>query len=552
MRAYRLANRLLPLLLAALCLTPALAQRRENMDIDVQLLQKLQIANVAIANLYVDSVDQGRLVEDAINGMLKNLDPHSSYSNAEETRKMNEPLEGNFEGIGVQFNMLEDTLVVVQTVSKGPSEKVGILSGDRIVSVDGEPIAGVKMDRDSIMRKLRGPKDTEVMLGVVRRGVDHVLTFRVVRDKIPVNTLDAAYMIAPGVGYVHLDRFGATTADELHDKIKELKKEGMRDLILDLEMNGGGYLGAAISVANEFLQPDELIVYTEGRNSPNSSFRAKGGGLFTEGRLVVLVDEYTASAAEIVSGAVQDHDRGTIVGRRTFGKGLVQRPIELPDGSMIRLTVSHYYTPSGRCIQKPYTKGKKDDYDQDMENRYVHGELTCIDSIHLDSAKVYRTLREGRTVYGGGGIMPDVFVPLDTTTYTPYLRAIRRNNLITELMLRYVDAHRAELQRKYKKFETFQESFEVPQELVDSILSQAKRKKIEPKDSTELEKTLPDLRFLMKSLIAYNAWDRNEYFRMINTRNDIVRKALEILSEESGQHAEAAGKPDDKPVTAQQ
>lgn len=552
MRTYRLANRLLPLLLAALCLTPALAQRRENMDIDVQLLQKLQIANVAIANLYVDSVDQGRLVEDAINGMLKNLDPHSSYSNAEETRKMNEPLEGNFEGIGVQFNMLEDTLVVVQTVSKGPSEKVGILSGDRIVSVDGEPIAGVKMDRDSIMRKLRGPKDTEVMLGVVRRGVDHVLTFRVVRDKIPVNTLDAAYMIAPGVGYVHLDRFGATTADELHDKIKELKKEGMRDLILDLEMNGGGYLGAAISVANEFLQPDELIVYTEGRNSPNSSFRAKGGGLFTEGRLVILVDEYTASAAEIVSGAVQDHDRGTIVGRRTFGKGLVQRPIELPDGSMIRLTVSHYYTPSGRCIQKPYTKGKKDDYDQDMENRYVHGELTSIDSIRLDSAKVYRTLREGRTVYGGGGIMPDVFVPLDTTAYTPYLRAIRRNNLITELMLRYVDAHRAELQRKYKKFETFQESFEVPQELVDSILLQAKRKKIEPKDSAELEKTLPDLRFLMKSLIAYNAWDRNEYFRMINTRNDIVRKALEILSEESGQHAETAGKPDDKPVTARQ
>lgn len=532
MRTYRLANRLLPLLLAALCLTPALAQRRENVDINMQLMQKLQVAHIAIANLYVDSVDQGRLVEDAINGMLKNLDPHSSYSNAEETRKMNEPLEGNFEGIGVQFNMLEDTLVVVQTVSKGPSEKAGILSGDRIISVDGEPIAGVKMDRDSIMRKLRGPKDTEVMLGVVRRGVDHVLTFRVVRDKIPVNTLDAAYMIAPGVGYVHLDRFGATTADELHDKIKELKKEGMRDLILDLEMNGGGYLGAAISVANEFLQPDELIVYTEGRNSPNSSFRAKGGGLFTEGRLVVLVDEYTASAAEIVSGAVQDHDRGIIVGRRTFGKGLVQRPIDLPDGSMIRLTVSHYYTPSGRCIQKPYTKGKKDDYDQDMENRYVHGELTSIDSIRLDSAKVYRTLREGRTVYGGGGIMPDVFVPLDTTAYTPYLRAIRRNNLITELMLRYVDAHRAELQRKYKKFETFQESFEVPQELVDSILSQAKRKKIEPKDSAELEKTLPDLRFLMKSLIAYNAWDRNEYFRIINTRNDIVRKALELLSEE--------------------
>lgn len=540
MKPYRHTRNWLLLLLAALAGMPALAQRRENLDINMQLLQKLQIANMAIANLYVDSVDQGRLVEDAITGMLKNLDPHSSYSNAEETRKMNEPLEGNFEGIGVQFNMLEDTLVVIQTVSKGPSEKVGILAGDRIVSVDGEPIAGVKMDRDSIMRKLRGPKDTKVVLGVVRRGVDHVLSFRVTRDKIPVNTLDAAYMIAPGIGYVHLDRFGATTADELHEKLKLLKKEGMRDLILDLELNGGGYLGAAISVANEFLQPDELVVYTEGRNSPSSSFRAKGGGLFTEGRLVVLVDEYTASAAEIVSGAVQDHDRGIIVGRRTFGKGLVQRPIELPDGSMIRLTVSHYYTPSGRCIQKPYTKGKKDDYDQDMENRYVHGELTCLDSIHLDSTKVYRTLREGRTVYGGGGIMPDVFVPLDTAAYTPYLRAIRRNNIITDLTLRYVDANRTQLLRKYKDFDSFQKGFEAPQELVDSVLAQAKRRKIEPKDSAELEQTLPDLRFIVKSLVAYNAWDRNEYFRIINTRNNIVLKALELLADEQKLWSEAA------------
>lgn len=540
MKPYRHTRNWLLLLLAALAGMPALAQRRENLDINMQLLQKLQIANMAIANLYVDSVDQGRLVEDAITGMLKNLDPHSSYSNAEETRKMNEPLEGNFEGIGVQFNMLEDTLVVIQTVSKGPSEKVGILAGDRIVSVDGEPIAGVKMDRDSIMRKLRGPKDTKVVLGVVRRGVDRVLSFRVVRDKIPVNTLDAAYMIAPGVGYVHLDRFGATTADELHEKLKQLKKDGMRDLILDLELNGGGYLGAAVSVANEFLQPDELVVYTEGRNSPSSSFRAKGGGLFTEGRLVILVDEYTASAAEIVSGAVQDHDRGIIVGRRTFGKGLVQRPIELPDGSMIRLTVSHYYTPSGRCIQKPYTKGKKDDYDQDMENRYVHGELTCLDSIRLDSTKVYRTLREGRTVYGGGGIMPDVFVPLDTAAYTPYLRAIRRNNIITDLTLRYVDANRTQLLRKYKDFDSFQKGFEAPQELVDSVLAQAKRRKIEPKDSAELEQTLPDLRFIVKSLVAYNAWDRNEYFRIINTRNNIVLKALELLADEQKLRPEAA------------
>lgn len=511
---------------------PASAQLRDSQQsFDMEALRKLQIAEMAIVHLYVDSVDQQKLVEDAINGMLKTLDPHSSYTNAEETRRMNEPLEGNFEGIGVQFNILEDTLVVIQPTSKGPSERAGIMAGDRIVSVDGEPIAGVKMSRDSIMKKLRGPKDTKVILGVVRRGVDHVLTFNITRDKIPVNTLDAAYMIAPKVGYIHLDRFGATTAEEMREKIKELQDRGMEDLILDLQMNGGGYLGAAISVAGEFLEKDALIVYTEGRSTPISRFSAEGGGLFRKGRLVVLVDEYSASASEIVSGAIQDHDRGIIVGRRTFGKGLVQRPIELPDGSMIRLTVSHYFTPSGRCIQKPYVKGHKAEYDDDVEQRYKHGELTCIDSIRLDSAQVHYTLREHRKVYGGGGIMPDVFVPLDTAVYTPYLRAVRRHNIITDLTLHYVDNHRQELRSAYPDFERFISDFEVPAELVDSVAAQAKRKKVVPADSAEWEKSLPDLRFLLKSLIAYNVWDRNEYFRIINSRNDIVKKALEILAQ---------------------
>lgn len=524
-------KKIILLVLALLALTPAGAQRLRDTDLDVQQIQKLQLAQMAIASLYVDSVDQARLAEDAINGMLKALDPHSSYANPEETRRMNEPLEGNFEGIGVQFNMIEDTLVVIQTVSKGPSERVGILAGDRITAVGGTVIAGVKMERDSIMKKLRGPKGSEALLTVVRRGANGPLTFRVVRDKIPVNTLDAAYMIAPGIGYIHLDRFGATTADELNEKMRQLLGQGMRDLILDLEMNGGGYLGSAISVANEFLQPDELIVYTEGRSAPDSRFTAKGGGLFTTGRLVVLVDEFTASAAEIVAGAVQDNDRGTIIGRRTFGKGLVQRPIDLPDGSMIRLTVSHYYTPSGRCIQKPYTKGRKDVYDQDVEQRYTHGELTCLDSIRLDSTHVYRTLREGRPVYGGGGIMPDVFVPLDTTAYTPWLRAVRRNNLIADFTLRYSDDHRTELQAAYPQFADFEQGFEVSQAMTDTIIAQARRKHIEPKDSLELDASLPDLRFLVKSLIAYNVWDRNEYFRIINTRNDIVQRAVGMLTE---------------------
>ena len=523
------------------CMLPAAAQRYEDPDVDIEQIRKLQYAQLAITKLYVDSVNQKKLVEDAINGMLEKLDPHSTYTDAEQTKKLNEPLEGNFEGIGVQFNMLADTLVVIQPTAKGPSERAGIVAGDRIVSVDGEPIAGVRTERDSIMRKLRGPKGTKVTLGVVRHGVKGTMTFRLTRDKIPVNTLDAAYMIAPGIGYIHLERFGATSGQEVHDAIRRLREQGMRDLIFDLEMNGGGYLGAANEVASEFLRHGDLVVYTEGRTSPKQVLEAKGGGLFGTGRLYVLVDEYTASAAEIVAGAVQDHDRGVIVGRRTFGKGLVQRPVELPDGSMIRLTVSHYYTPSGRCIQKPYVKGEKEAYGKDLLNRFDHGELTSLDSIHLDSTKVYRTLVEGRTVYGGGGIMPDIFVPLDTTAYTPFYRALSRNNFINEATLRYADEHRKELKKRYKDFSDYADGFQVPESVIDSILAKAKEKKIEPKDEDEREKTLPDLRFMLKALIAYNVWDRNEYFRIINTRSDIVKRALEeLLSPTAGDTGNAA------------
>lgn len=519
------------LLLAILLTLPACAQSRFG-DVDFEQIKKLQMAQVAITSLYVDSVDQKKLAEDAINGMLSKLDPHSSYTNAKDTKKLNEPLSGNFEGIGVSFNMVKDTLVVLQVISKGPCERAGVLAGDRIIAVNGVTIAGVKMDRDSIMTKLRGPKGTIANLDVVRRGTNSVLHFKVVRDKIPVNTVDAAYMITPTAGYIHLDSFGATSGKEVHDKIAELQKQGMKDLILDLGMNGGGYLNAAQEVASEFLPNGSMIVYTDGRVMPRQELRSEGDGLMqTGGRVVILVDEFTASAAEIVSGAVQDHDRGTIIGRRTFGKGLVQRPIDLPDGSMIRLTVSHYYTPSGRCIQKPYTKGEKSEYDQDLEKRYTRGELTCIDSIHLDSTKVYKTLVKGRTVYGGGGIMPDIFVPLDTTTYTPYYRALRRYNLINEWTLRYVDDHRKELKRKYRKFEDFDKNFEVPASLTDSIMAEGKRKKVEPKNDKERESALKDLQFTLKTTIAYDLWDRNEYFRLVNKRSDIVKRALQFLSE---------------------
>lgn len=531
MQQSRYFSSLIGLFLMLCCsVLPSAAQSRQNApNIDVTQVRKLQTAQLAITSLYVDSVDQKKLVEDAINGMLSKLDPHSAYSNPEETRKMNEPLEGNFEGIGVQFNILADTLVVVQTVKKGPSEKVGILNGDRIISVDGRKIAGVKMAQDSIVKLLRGPKGTKVRLGIVRRGAKEVIYFVVTRDKIPMNTVDATYMIAPEVGYIRLDRFGATSGDEVEKALRTLKKQGMRDLILDLQTNGGGYLGAAVEVASQFLRPGSLVVYTQGRAQDKQVLNAEGGGLFRQGRVVVLVDEFSASAAEIVTGALQDHDRALVVGRRTFGKGLVQRPIDLPDGSMIRLTTSHYYTPSGRCIQKPYEKGKKEEYSQDLEQRYTHGELLHKDSIRLDSSQVYHTLVDHRTVYGGGGIMPDVFVPLDTARITKFHVALRRNNLINEATLRYIDDHRKQLRQEYKTFDAFERKFEVPQSLLDEIIAAAKAKKITPKDEKELQTTLEDLRFSLKSIFINGLWESSDFYRFVNQKNNIVQKALEEL-----------------------
>ena len=535
MQQYRYFPTFLTSLLLLLASTSwSFAQSRQNeSDIDVTQIRKLQMAQLAVTQLYVDSVNQKKLVEDAIKGMLDKLDPHSSYSNPEETKKMNEPLEGNFEGIGVQFNILTDTLVVVQTIKKGPSEKVGILNGDRIVSVDGRAIAGVKMPQDSIVKLLRGPKGTKVRLGVVRRGAAGVLYFVVTRDKIPMNTVEATYMIAPEVGYIRFDRFGATTGDEVEKALQTLKKQGMKDLILDLQSNGGGYLGAAVDVASQFLRPGSLVVYTQGRNQPKQVLKAEGGGLFRQGRVVVLVDEFSASAAEIVTGALQDHDRALVVGRRTFGKGLVQRPIDLPDGSMIRLTTSHYYTPSGRCIQKPYAKGKKEEYAQDLEQRYTHGELLHKDSIRLDSSQVYHTLIDNRIVYGGGGVMPDVFVPIDTAQITKFHIALRRNNLINEATLRYIDNHRKALRQQYKTFDLFERDFIVPKSLIDEIVAAAKAKKITPKDDKELAETIEDLRFSLKSIFINGLFESSDFYQFVNQKNNIVQEALKQLKSNS-------------------
>ena len=494
-------------------------------------LRKLQLAEMAITNFYVDSVNEQKLSEDAIRGMLKGLDPHSTYTDAKETKAMNEPLQGDFEGIGVQFNMIEDTLVVIQPIVNGPSQKVGILAGDRIVSVNDSIIAGVKMPRIDIMKILRGKKGTKVKLGIVRRGVSNILTFVVTRDKIPVHTLNAAYMIRPGVGYICLESFGMKTHEEFMDAVRGLEKQGMKSLILDLQDNGGGYLQAAVQIANEFLKDNEMIVYTEGRNVRRQNYKAIGNGRLQKIRVYVLVNEFTASAAEIVTGAIQDNDRGTVVGRRTFGKGLVQRPFDFPDGSMMRLTIAHYYTPSGRCIQKPYKKGDLKDYEMDLEKRLKHGELTNPDSIHFDTSQKFYTLRNHRVVYGGGGIMPDYFVPLDTTKYTKYHRLLAAKNIIMNAYLKYVDANRTTLKDLYKSFDTFNKNYVVPQSLLDTIIAEGKKEKVEPKDKAELTATMPYIKVQLKALVARDLWDMNEYYRVWNEQSDIVNKAVQLASD---------------------
>ena len=498
---------------------------------DDAALRKLQLAEMAIYNLYVDSVNQNKLVEDGIRGMIEKLDPHSSYSTAQETKAMNEPLQGSFEGIGVQFNVVQDTLLVIQPVSNGPSERVGILAGDRIVTVNDSAIAGVKMSKEEIMRRLRGPKGSKVRLGIVRRGIKGVLTFVVVRDKIPVKTLDAYYMIRPTIGYIRIGSFGLTTYKEFMEAVAILKQQGMNDLILDLEENGGGYLNAAVDIANEFLKRNDLIVYTLGRSVPKQEFRADGKGRLLAGKVVVLINEFTASAAEIVTGALQDQDRGEVVGRRSFGKGLVQRPIEFPDGSMIRLTIAHYYTPSGRCIQKPYTKGDARSYALDIENRFEHGELYSADSIHFADSLKYKTLRKQRLVYGGGGIMPDYFVPLDTTLYTPFYRQLAARSYIINANLKYVDAHRKALKQQYPDFATFLARYEVPQSLLDDIRKTAEKDKVKPKDEAEWKKSLPQLRLQLKALVARDLWDMSQYFQVVNEANPIVQKAIALFQQ---------------------
>ena len=505
-------------------------------DMSLAENNKLRLAEAAIMRLYVDSVDESKLVEDAIVAMLAGLDPHSQYSNAEETKELNEPLTGNFSGVGISFNMNNDTLYVIQTVAGGPSERVGVLPGDRIISVNDTTIAGVNMKNTDIMKRLRGPKGSEVDVTVLRpsQGIYDTIDFKITRADIPIYSVDAAYMVDDKTGFIRLNKFAADTGDEVEKALKKLKKQGMDRLILDLTDNGGGYLNAAVDVVGEFLQPGNMIVYTEGNNSPRQNNFAQPSGskpLFEDGRLVVMVNQYSASASEITSGAIQDWDRGLIVGRRTFGKGLVQRPIPLPDGSMIRLTVAHYYTPTGRDIQKPYEKGNSKAYRSDILDRYNSGELMHADSIHfVDSLRV-ETLVLNRPIYGGGGINPDKFVPIDTTEFTNYYRNVSAKGILNNYVISFVDKNRKQIAQQYKNDDVFTREFQVTPEMLQEVYDRATKEGIEF-NAEEAEKSRPLFAMIIKGLIGRDVFDNATYYKVYNTHDPIFIEAYRLINSE--------------------
>jgi carboxyl-terminal processing protease len=491
-------------------------------------IEKLATFFYQLENNYVDSIDKDKLVEDAIVKVLEDLDPHSVYIPAEELKEMNEPLVGNFEGIGVQFNIIKDTIYVVQTIVGGPSEKLGILAGDKIVTIDGENVGGIGIKNADVLKKLRGNKGTIVKTGIKRKGNKDLIEFEIKRDKIPIYSIDASYMAEPTVGYIKLTRFSATTMDEFKKDLAELQQQGMKDLILDLQGNGGGYLNTAIALADEFLGDKKLIVYTQGRTYPKNETFATSAGGFEKGKLIVLIDDGSASASEIVSGAVQDWDRGLIVGRRSFGKGLVQRPVPLPDGSQVRLTIQKYYTPAGRCIQKPYGEGTEEYYKEKTE-RFLNGELLSADSISFPDSLKFFTDRK-RVVYGGGGIMPDVFVSIDTSFSTEYHTSLIRKGILNDFAFNIVDADRKNLIAKYPTVNDFINGFTFSEDQIKNLIAAAEKEEVKYNE-TEYLKSKSMIEGRLKALIAKDLWTISAYYQVFNPQWPTYRKAIELLKE---------------------
>lgn len=492
--------------------------------------QKLATFMNIVEQTYVDTVNENMLVEEAINSMLTELDPHSVYISKKDLQKMNEPLEGKFDGVGIQFNILKDTILVVSPISGGPSEKLGIRAGDKIIKIDNELVAGVGYKNNDVMKSLRGVKGTKVNVAIYRRGEKELLDFEITRDKIPIYSVDAAYMMDDQTGYIKVNRFAAQTVQEFRTGLDSLKNQGLENLILDLRGNSGGYLNTAIDLADQFLEDGKLIVYTEGRTSPKQETFATRKGDFEKGKLIVLIDEGSASASEIVSGAVQDWDRGLVIGRRSFGKGLVQKPFGLPDGSAVRLTISRYYTPSGRCIQKPYEDGNKKDYYQgDMEARLEHGEFYFADSIKLDENLKYQT-SNGRTVYGGGGILPDIFIPLDTTGSSKYFSKLLRKGVFYEYTLNLMDTKREQFLNDYKNVKIFKEQFIVSNDLMEDLFAFADKKEIE-RNQEDIEISKTRMETLLKAQIARTLYGTSAFYEIMNPTDNTIQAALEAIED---------------------
>lgn len=478
-----------------------------------------------IDDMYVDTVDIASIVERSIPKILEELDPHSTYITAEEAQMVNDDLKGSFSGVGVQFVVRDDTVRITNIVKGGPSEKVGLLAGDKIISVDDNPYVGSVVTNDETIRRLKGEKGTKVKIGVLRHGESKPITFTVVRGDIPLKSIDATYMLTNTLGYVKVKSFGDTTYPELLTSLAELEENGFQGLVIDLRGNGGGYLHAAIQMANEFLPNQSLIVYTKGRVSRREEYLSDGRGIYKNMPLIVLIDETTASASEIFAGAIQDNDRGIIIGRRSFGKGLVQQPIDFSDGSRIHLTVARYYTPSGRCIQKPYVKGQPQEYEMDLITRYERGEFFSQDSIS-QTGEAYKT-SIGRTVYGGGGIMPDYFVPEDTTGLTPYYSEVVTNGIISQFCFEYVDNNRKKLQEYTNGIEL--EKYLRKQGVVDQFIRYADKKNIKRRNNMII-KSQHLLEQAIYGSIIYNMLDIDYYIQYINIDDPTIKKAIEMYN----------------------
>ena len=493
-----------------------------------------------IEDWYVDTTNLNRITEKVIISMLKDLDPHSVYISAKDVKEMNEPLAGNFDGIGIQFNILHDSIIVIDPIAGGPSEKVGLRAGDRIVSINSEDVAGKGISTTGVRTRLLGAKGTKVNVSIFRKGVAGLLDFTITRDKIPINSIDAAYMLDKETGYLKFNKFAATTMKEFSDAVEALKKSNMKNIVIDLRSNGGGIMTAATDMAERFFIDKKLLVYLIGRKTPRQNYESKGGGDLANARLVVLTDEESASASEIFAGAMQDWDRGVVVGRRSFGKGLVQNQFYLTDGSMIRLTIARYYTPTGRLIQSSY-EGGYDKYMEDFVKRFRNGEAYSADSIHFPDSLKFKTLVSGRNVYGGGGIMPDVFVPADTSYYSEYFASLSRRGVYNSFILEYSDRQRANIVARFKTFDDFKAGFEFTKPEIDSFIESGEKAGVKF-DNGQYQRSEAEIKLLLKALLANNIWQTNEYFRIVNENDPVVNQALKIITDKK-KYDEILGKP---------